>query len=45
MTDFEHFAGECPYCEQLFDDEDDWFEHTSCCEQDQPEFPSPEDEE
>lgn len=22
----------CPHREELFEDEDDWFEHVSCCE-------------
>lgn len=22
---------ECPHCDEMFDDEDDWFEHVTCC--------------
>lgn len=25
------FMAECPHCDEMFDDEDDWFEHVSCC--------------
>lgn len=27
------FMAECPHCNEMFDDEDDWFEHVSCCEE------------
>lgn len=27
------FMAECPHCDEMFDDEDDWFEHVSCCEE------------
>lgn len=25
------FMAECQHCDEMFDDEDDWFEHVSCC--------------
>lgn len=27
------FMADCPHCGEMFDDEDDWFEHVSCCEE------------
>ncbi len=27
------FMADCPHCGELFDDEDDWVDHVSCCEE------------
>ena len=27
------FMADCPHCDEPFYDEDDWFEHVSCCEE------------